>query len=406
MTTWKYVGFNETKKRVEGELIANSEREARRQLRKKGIRPRKLTPPSIFNADLGELIVKLGLSKPFKKIELLDFLRQFGVMNGAGVPILQSFEILFKNQKNPILKKMIGDIAQDIRGGKSFSDSIEGRPGFDQVTINLIRAGELGGALEEMIARIVTFMEKQEKTKKDIKSAMTYPAIVCCVGFGVVTMLLIFVVPKFVDIIKSSGQEVPGVTQFVINVSNLFFDYGFFMLAVGIIGFIALAKYIKTDAGKKIFDTIMMKFPIFGEIVIKGNLSSFSRVLSTMLNSGVSLIDSLDICIEAIDHSIVAKDIQRVRDSVSKGKTITEQISRIPYFPVMVSQMIKIGEQTGELDNMLEKVSNVFEEDVDNAVKNMTKLIEPIIIVVLGGITALILIAMYLPIFMSAGGGN
>ena len=404
MITWKYAGTDDKRQEVSGEIRASSEKDARRQLRAKGIRAKTLKKPSILEVDLGELLVDRGLADPFKKVELLGFTRQLGVMLDAGVPILQCLEILGKSQKNRSFKRIIRNVAEDVGGGKSLSIALEGKPGFDVLFINLIRAGEVGGVLGDVISRLVEFMEKQEKTKKAIKSAMSYPAIVIMVGVGVVYALMIFVIPKFTEIIKSSGQEVPAVTQFVIDTSNFIGEYALLMFVSGFIFLVLFFKVIKTKQGKPIFDKFMMSLPIFGNIIIKGNLASFTRTLGIMLNSGVSLVDALEICVSTIDNAIISKDVAQVRQSVTRGETMTDPISRIDYFPEMVAQMIKIGEQTGGMNAMLNKVSNIFEEDVDDSVSNMTKLIEPLVIVVLGGIIAVLLVAMYLPIFQSAGG--
>lgn len=249
-------------------------------------------------------------------------------------------------------------------------------------------------------------MEKQEKTKKQIKSAMTYPVIVCIIGAAVIWGMMVFVVPQFVDMLESTGQKPPWITQFVMDVSA-FLGNNSLLIVGGIIASLAILKaLVSNPAGKQVFDRIMMKMPIFGQVVIKGNLASFSRTLATMLGSGIPLIDALEICIETIDQSVIVKDLKHLRTQVETGKSISEPLSKVDYFPEMVTSMLRVGEQTGNIDNMLEKISEVFEEEVDEAVSNMTKMIEPIIIVVLGSIVATILVAMYLPIFMSAGGAE
>ena len=404
MINWKYVGINEERKEVTGELRAKTQQDVRRQLRSMGIRPKQITAPSMFEVDLGELLVERGLASPFSRTELLLFTRQLAVMLDAGVPILECLDILAKSQKNMNFKKIIKDIATEVGEGKSLSAALEGKYGFNVVYANLIKAGEAGGVLSDVMLKLVEFMEKQEKTKKAIKKAMTYPGIVICVGVGVIYGLMVFVIPKFTEILSGSNQEIPAITQFVIDTSNFVGEYSLLMFVGGFILFVILSKYIKTEQGKPIFDKFMMSLPIFGNIIIKGNLASFTRTLSVMLNAGIPLIDSLDICIATLNNSIIAKDISGMRQSVTRGETITAPLLRIEYFPEMVAQMVKIGEQTGRMNSMLIKVSDIFEEDVDDSVSNMTKMIEPLVIVVLGGIIAMLLVAMYLPIFMSAGG--
>lgn len=404
MSNWKYVGFDKQRKKVVGEVEASNEKEVRRILRAQGIRPKQINPPSILELDLGMWMVDQGLAAAFTRLELLSFTRQLGVMFGAGVPIMQCLEILYKSQKNLNLKKVIKQISEEVGNGKSLSEAMRGKRGFDNLYVNLVRAGETGGVLDQILFKITEFMEKQEKTKKQIKSAMTYPAVVLSVGFLVVYGLMVFVVPKLKEMLESNNQELPAVTEFVIDTSN-FLSENFMSLTLGIIfTVIMIGKLIKTEEGKPIFDKFMMKMPVFGDVVIKGNLSSFMRTLSTMLGSGVTLVDSLEICINTIDNSVMANDLKKIKTAVTEGKTLTEPLGQIEYFPAMVVQMVKVGEQTGQLDEMLAKVANIFEEEVDDLVANMSKMIEPFVIVFLGGMVATILIAMYLPIFQSAAG--
>ncbi|MAW07474.1 MAG: pilus assembly protein PilC, partial [Halobacteriovoraceae bacterium] len=276
--------------------------------------------------------------------------------------------------------------------------------GFSKLYCNLVKAGEAGGILDTILIKLADHLDKAEKTKSQIKSAMTYPSIVLLVGIGVVWGLMRFVVPQFQTMLSDSGQETPWVTQVVIDISNFFQEYTFIMFICLVVFFICFKLFVNTPQGKESFDRFMMKLPVFGVIIIKGNLSSFSRTLATMLNSGVSLIDSLEICIDTIENTVIAKDIRNIREQVIRGKNISEPLIKIKYFPDMVSQMISVGESTGNLDQMLEKTATVFEEEMDEAIGGMTKLIEPFIIVFLGGAVAFVMIAMYLPIFMSAGG--
>jgi len=224
------------------------------------------------------------------------------------------------------------------------------------------------------------------------------------IGLLVVAGMLIWVVPQFMDMLKESGQEVPAITQFVIDASNWLQENTLMAFLALVVGFALLASFSKTSTGKPIFDRFMMSLPIFGMIVIKGNLSSFTRTLATMLTAGVSLVDALNICISTVDNIIISEDISKVRKAVVEGKTLTEPISKIGYFPEMVTQMINVGEKTGAIDEMLSKVADVFEDEVNVLIQGMTKLVEPLILVVLGIIVGGILIAMYLPIFMQAGG--
>jgi type IV pilus assembly protein PilC len=406
MPQFSYEGVDGAGKKIGGKVEASSLAEARKLLRAQGIKARRVTPPSILEFDLSEWMVDHGLAAPFGAKELGLFTKQLSIMINAGVPIIQALEILYKSEKHPVLKKTIIKLAEDVGAGKTIAEALSQRKGFSKLYVSLVKAGESGGILDTILEKLNSHMEKQEKTKKQIKSAMTYPVIVCIVGAAVIWGMMIFVVPQFVDMLASTGQEPPWITAMVMKVSAFLGNNGLLLMG-GIVAAIAgLKAAISTDSGKEVFDKVMMNLPIFGIVVIKGSLASFSRTLSTMLGSGVPLIDSLEICIETIDQTVIVKDLKNVREAVVTGKSLSEPLTKVTYFPEMVVSMLRVGEQTGNIDDMLEKISDVFETEVDEAVENMTKMIEPIIIVVLGSIVATILVAMYLPIFMSAGGSG
>ena len=405
MGIWRYEGLNKRGKREAGTINASNERDARKILRAKGIRTKRLIPPSWLEFDISEFMVEKGLASPFGNKELTNFTKQLCTMIEAGIPILQSLEILFKQQKHPVLKRAIKRIISDVGEGKTISESLKTLNGFDSFYINLIRAGEEGGVLDKVLKKLTVQMGKKEKIKSQIKSAMTYPTIVVLVGIGVVWGMMVFVVPQFVGMLAETGQKPPFITQLVIDTSNFIRKYSLYLVAGFFISFISLSIWIKNPYGKFIFDRLVMKLPLFGGIVIKGNLSSFSRTLSTMLGSGISLIEALDICMDTIDNGVITEDLKKVKLKVMEGETLVKPLEKINYFPDMITQMINVGEQTGQIDSMLEKCANTFEDEVDALIGNMTKLIEPVIIVFLGGTVGTILIAMYLPMFMSAGGG-
>lgn len=406
MANWKYEGFTQNGKRVSGSLQAKTEKEVRKLLRVEKIRPKKITPPSILEFDLGEWMVDKGFAAPFGAKELSSFTKQLAIMINAGVPILSALEIIYKSEKQPALKKSVKNIARDVGEGQTIAEAMEKQKGFSKLYCNLVKAGETGGILDEILDKLSVHLEKQEKTKAQIKSAMMYPFVVSTIGAGVIWGMMVFVVPQFVGMLEDTGQKPPWITQMVIDVSDFLGVHSIKMLGMLFVAGVLGNSYVKTPTGKLLFDKIMMKMPVFGMIIIKGNLSSFSRTLATMLGAGVSLIDSLDICVETIDNEVIAEDVKTIKKEVVQGKTLTEPLMKIEYFPDMVSQMIKVGEQTGQIDQMLEKVSDVFEDEVNTLIGGMTKMIEPIIIVVLGGIIACILVAMYLPMFMSAGGSD
>lgn len=403
---FKYEGVNAEGRKVEGEIDGKDARHVKRLLRRKGIRAKKVVAPSALDVDLGMLLVDAGIIKPFGRLELNRFTKQLSILINAGVPILECLEILAKQERNPSLKQSIKSIVEDVGGGKALHEGMSAQNGFDQLYCSLVRAGESAGILDTILNKLSEFMEKQESIKKQVKKALTYPVIVVFIGFAVTWGLMVFVVPQFVGMLEESNQKIPAVTQFVIDVSDFLQEYTLMFLPVfGFLGFVFL-KYIKTKEGKQGWDRFTMKSPIFGGIIIKGNLASFTRTLATMLAAGVDLLESLDVCIDTIDNTQIQKDLRQVRDAVVKGKSITEPLGRIRYFPPLVNQMVKVGESTGNLDEMLLKVADVFEAETEELIDNMTKLIEPAILVGLGGVIGTVLIAMYMPIFMSAGGAG
>jgi len=401
---FKYQGVTGDGKKVEGEIEGKDLRQVKRALRKKGIRVRKLTAPSILDLDLGTWMVEKGLAKPFGMAELNRFTKQLTILIDAGVPMLECLEILAKQEKNPALRATIRNIVEKIGQGKSLHESMASQKGFSKLYTSLVKAGEAAGILDTVLTKLTEFMERQEIIKKKIKGAMTYPAIVVTIGVGVTWGLMVFVVPQFVGMLEESGQEIPGVTLLVIAISDFFQEYTLLMVPIIFGGFIAFVNYIKTKQGKINWDRFVMKTPLFGDIIIKGGLSGMFRTLATMLGAGVPLIECLDICIDTMDNTQMAKDLKIVKEAVVKGKSITEPLGRIKYFPPLVNQMVKVGESTGNLDEMLVKVADVFEQETNDTIDNLTKLIEPLILVGLGGVIGTVLIAMYLPIFMSAGG--
>ena len=404
MPKYKYIGFTSQGKKVENTIEAETERDAKKLLRRQNIRATKVIAPSFMEVDLGQWMVDKGIARPFGQAELMRFTRQLAILINAGVPIMECLEILHKQEQNMVLKRVVKNVSMQVEEGKSLFDALSSQQGFNKLYCSLVKAGEAAGILDSILNKLAEFLEKQEKLKKQVKSALTYPVIVVLVGMIVIFGLMTFVVPTFVGMLKESNQEIPWVTQTVIDVSDFFRNYTL-LLVVGIFAAgMFFVNFIKTKEGKIQWDRFTMKAPLFGMLIIKGNLGAFTRTLSTMLSAGVPIIDSLEICIDTLDNTQIAKDLTKVRQAVIEGKSITEPLARITYFPPLVTQMMKVGESTGNLDSMLVKVADVFQEEVEELVGNLTKLIEPIILVVLGGIIGFVLIAMYLPIFMSAGG--
>jgi type IV pilus assembly protein PilC len=406
MAKYKWEGLTKDGKKTSGELDAKSDKEVKRNLRSQGIRATRVTAPSFLEFDINEWLVEKGIAQTYGPKELSLFTKQLAIMINAGVPILQSLEILVKQEKNASFRKTIKNIMEGVATGKTIYESMSDQKGFSKLYCNLVKAGEAGGILDDILNRLAAYMDKQEKIKQTIKSAMTYPAIVCVIGIGVISGMMVFVVPMFVEMLKESNQQIPWITQLVIDISNFMKEWVLVLIPIVFVLVALFLKGIKTPEGKPLWDRFIMNAPLFGNLVIKGNLTSFTRTLSTLLSAGVPLLDSLEICIDILDNGVVAKDLRKVRTAVSEGKTLTEPLTRIKYFPEMVAQMMKIGESTGNLDQMLVKVAEIFERETEELIATITKLIEPLVLVVLGGAVAVIMVAMYLPIFMAGGGGD
>ena len=403
MSQWAWAGIDSSGEHVSGTINAGTEREARTLLKNRKIKVRSVRPPSILEFDLADWLAQKGFVSGTNVKDIMVFTKQLGIMVGAGVAILEALEIIKKSTANPVFKIVLTRIVVNVREGKTLSESLQHHDCFDKLYCGLIKAGETGGILETILIKLTEHMEKAEKIKSQIKSALLYPAIISVVGIGVVWGMMTFVVPQFVSMLEDTGQELPQITKIVIAVSDFFAAYTLVMIPMVLVASVLVKNYINTDDGKKNYDKFTMNMPIFGGIVVKGNLASFCRTLSVLLSSGVPLIEALDVCIKTIPNSIVMNDLKRVRKDVENGKNLTETVVRIPYFPQMVSQMIRVGEQTGRIDDMLGRISGVFEEELDLLISTMTKLIEPIVIVVLGTIVGAILLSMYLPMFMAAG---
>ena len=401
MGNFNYEGVDISGNKVAGTMAATNDKEARKLLNSQGIRPRKVTAASSgFDIDS---INRMLEPKTFGPKELMNFTKQLSIMIGAGVPIMQSLEILQKSETHPAMKKTIKNIAVAIGEGKTVAEALQSQKGFDKLYCNLVKAGEAGGILDGILNKLALHMEKQAKLKSQIKGALMYPSIVTFVGILVVWMMMIFVIPVFVGMLKENNTQIPAITKFVMDLSAFFVAYTIFLIPAVILAVYGFKTYIKTPAGKTVWDRTTMKMPIFGMIIIKGTLATFASTLGTLLTSGVSLLEALEICAEATDNSVIANDFREVRKKIMEGQTLTEPLGKIPYFPEIVTQMVRVGEQTGQIDNMLVKVAQVFQDELDVLIGNMTKMIEPVIIVVLGGAVGVMLVAMYLPMFMSAG---
>ncbi|HEY4716248.1 MAG TPA: type II secretion system F family protein [bacterium] len=344
------------------------------------------------------------LKETVKEKDLVIFTRQFGTMIDAGLPLVQCLDILASQQPNKTFKKVLYEVKQTVEGGATLSDSLKRHPRvFNDLYVNLVAAGEVGGILDTILTRLSTYIEKAMKLKGQVKGAMVYPGVILTIATVVVAVLLIYVIPTFKKMFEGMGGQLPGPTQFVVDLSNFLRHY-LLLIIIGIFGaMFALGSFYRTQRGKLLIDALLLKIPIVGDLIRKVAVARFSRTLSTLISSGVPILDGMDICARTSGNKIIENAIKEARTSISQGKTIAEPLKDTNVFPSMVVQMIAVGESTGALDAMLGKIADFYEEEVDTAVAALTSLMEPLLMVFLGVVVGGILIAMYLPIFSIAG---
>lgn len=363
------------------------------QLRKQGIKPSKVKKQS----------AGLGATKK-KKITPFDiaiFTRQLATMMKAGVPLIQSFDIVADGLENPTLRDLVLEIKNDVAAGNNFAGALRKHPKqFDDLFCNLVDSGEKSGALETMLDRVANYLEKTEILKKKVKKAMSYPIAVCVVAFIVTTILLVKVVPSFDAMFSDFGAELPAFTQFVVGLSVWMQEYWLTtLLTIAGLVYIFKEAKVRSEAFRDALDRFMLKLPIVGAIIDKSSIARFARVLSTTFSAGVPLVDALDSVAGATGNVVYRTAVYKIRDEVSSGTQLQFSMKATGVFPSMAVQMVSIGEESGALDTMLDKVASHFEDEVDNLVDNMTSLMEPIIMSVLGVLVGGLIIAMYLPIF-------
>jgi len=332
--------------------------------------------------------------------ELSVATRQLATMIDAGLPIVQCLDILGQQSENKLLRTTITAIRRDVEGGCTFADALRKHPKiFDDLYVNMVEAGEAGGILNTILNRIALFIEKASRLKKKVKGAMIYPVAIVLVAIVVVAVLMIFVIPVFADLYSGMGQALPAPTQICIDISNIFVAYWWLMAATGFGIVTAIKLYYKTPQGHMKLDALLLRMPVIGDLLRKVAVARFSQNMSLLLSSGVPILDGLAITGRTAGNKVVEKAIMESRLSISKGNTVADPLRESKIFPPLVCQMVAVGESTGGLDGMLRKVAELYEEEVDDAVNNLTAMMEPAIMVVLGVILGGLVVAMYLPIF-------
>ncbi len=381
-----------------GDVDAESETEAKVKLRASQLIPITVTLKS-------SKISLPGLSsKGVKSKELQTFTRQLAVLTGAGVPIVQGLEALNRgNGGNPNLKKALKGILAQLEQGKTLSTAMSSYGNiFDKIYTELVAAGEASGSLDTVLNRLSEYIEKSNKITGKVKGALVYPAVIMIVSTLVISVILIFVIPSFMDLFSASGQELPALTMFVVNLSELFKSYWYLIFGVIIGGPLLLRSYAKTPEGEKNKDSLLIAMPVLGTLVLRSCIARFTRTLAILLTAGVRLAEAIEIAANTSGNYEMEKVLKQTKMSITQGRTFSEPLKKSKLIPDMVSQMISIGEESGNLDTMLNKIADFYEEEVEAAADTLTSLIEPFMMVFLGGIIAVLVIAMYLPIFNMA----
>ncbi|MCX5876042.1 MAG: type II secretion system F family protein [Deltaproteobacteria bacterium] len=394
---WK--GVNSYGEKRKGKIEMPNEAMAQSHLKKMRI------TPSMLKEAPKDMFENVEFLKP--KItgkDVVIFTRQLSTMIDAGLPLVQSLEILGEQVENPTFKKVLRAIRTDVESGTTFADAMKKHPAcFDTLYCNMVEAGEIGGILDTILNRLAAFMEKNMALKKKVKGAMTYPVICLCISLVVMGVMLIFVVPVFQQMFAGLGKALPAPTQMVVDMSD--FTKGNFHFIIGAIfaAIFVVKKVYKTEKGRIQIDRMMLNVPIVGPLVRKVAVAKFTRTLGTMLQSGVPILEALNVVARTAGNKVIEMAVFRVTDSISEGRAIAEPLEETGVFPGMVVQMINVGEATGALDVMLTKIADFYDEEVDQAVENMTAAIEPLMMCFLGGMIGGLVIAMYLPIFSMAG---
>jgi len=398
MPVFLWAGKNKKGDSQKGEMEASTEEAVLANLKRMKIEPTKIKKKP---KDLFENVA--FLQPKVKDRDIILFARQFSTMIDAGLPIIQCLDILYTQQENATFRKMLRSIKDDVESGSTLAEALKKFPKeFDDLFVNMIAAGEAGGILDTILRRLSTYMEKAARLKSKVKGAMTYPIVTLIIAGAVLAVILIFVIPVFEDMFADMGGQLPAFTQMVVKASD-FTKKNVIYIVVGLILFIfAFKKFHSTEKGRALIDKNILRLPVFGDLIRKVAVSKFTRTMGTMLSSGVAILEALEIVAKTAGNKTIEQAVYRVRSDIAEGRTMAEPLIESGVFPSMVCQMIAVGESTGALDAMLEKIATFYDEEVDQAVENLTALIEPFMLVFLGITIGGLVIAMYLPVFKMA----
>jgi len=400
MARFAWEGKNRTGGSVTGEMDAPSEAFVLAQLRREQIAPIRIRKKG---AEFAINLPFRGEKKVTQK-ELAIFTRQFATMIDAGLPLVQCLDILGQQQENASFKKVILKVKEDVESGSTFADALVKHPKvFDALFVNLVAAGEVGGILDTILSRLAEHIEKAMKLAKKIKGAMVYPATIVAVAVIVTFVLLLYVIPIFAKMFADFGQELPGPTMVVLSLSAFTRKYFLVVVVFFVLVGAGIRWYYRQEAGRRNIDRMLLRTPVVGSLLQRIAVARFSRTLGTMVSSGVPILESMDIVAKTAGNKIIEEAILKARGSISEGKTIAEPLMESTVFPPMVTQMVAVGEATGALDTMLNKIADFYDDEVDSAVDALTSLLEPMLMVFLGVVIGGMVIAMYLPVFKLAG---
>jgi len=399
MAVFKYTGKTRAGVTQRGEIEATDRAAATAVLRQ-----RQLLVTSIRTKPKDIQFKIPGFGGKISEQEVVVFTRQFATMIDAGLPLVQCLDILTRQSENKTFARVIGQIKTDVESGDSFADALRKHPQvYSSFYINMVEAGEAGGILDAILARLAAYMEKAAALRSEVKGAMIYPAVIIGIAIVVVVFLLLYVIPVFAEMFSSFGGTLPAPTRFVMFLSDLVKTYILYLIApVGVLIWL-FKRFYRTEPGQLVVDSLVLKLPVFGPLIQKVAVAKFTRTLGTLVSSGVPIIDGLEITARTADNKVVERAVLSIISSIKEGQTIAEPLGRQAIFPPMVVQMIEVGENAGALDTMLNKIADFYDAEVDTAVKALTKLMEPMLMVFLGIVVGGMVVAMYLPIFKLAG---
>lgn len=398
MPVYLWRGKDRHNKKKKGEMEAPTEEAVNSELIRRKITQTKikLKPKDIFE--------NVAFMQPkVKQADIIIFCRQFSTMIDAGLPIIQCLDILYSQNENKTFKNILKEIKGNVESGQTFAEALKKYPKqFDDLFVNMIAAGEAGGILDSILRRLSAYMEKAAKLKAKIKGGMTYPIVTIVIAIIVIAIIMVFVIPVFEEMFEGMGSALPVPTQIVVKMSRFVKSNILYIIAfIGVLIF-TIRRFYKTEKGQVLMDDLFLRLPLFGPLIRKAAVSKFTRTMGTMLSSGVAILDALEIVAKTAGNKTIEKAVYETRTAIAEGRTISDPLSESGVFPSMVCQMIAVGESTGALDSMLTKIADFYDEEVDQAVENMTALIEPFMLVFLGVVIGGLVVSMYLPIFKMA----